>query len=66
LANHFGAGITAAIPAFDPADLGSPETAAVMIQQIVSKLQEKYAPYDIFFTTDRALKRRLHDDPDRW
>ena len=52
LAGHFGPGTTALIPGFNPADLGSAESAEVLIQQIVSKLQEKFAPYDIFFTTE--------------
>lgn len=51
LADHFGAGITALIPAFNAADLGSAEPTEALIAALVSKLQEKYALYDIIFTT---------------
>lgn len=51
LTNHFGSGTTALIPGFNPGDLGSVESVEVLIQQIVSKLQDKFAPYDIFFTS---------------
>lgn len=51
LTNHFAPGTTAIIPAFDASDIGSAESTAALIDQIVTKLGEIYAPFDIIFTT---------------
>ena len=50
LNDHFGPGISAVIPAFNPADIGSNETKGDLINEIMTALQQKYAAYDITFT----------------
>jgi hypothetical protein len=47
----FGSGITALIPGFSAADIGSMETTDALIAQLVAKLQEKFSLYDVAFTT---------------
>ncbi len=48
---NFGPGIAATLPAFKPEDLGSDADVQELIGQIVAKLQEKFAGYDITFVT---------------
>jgi len=53
LDNHFGPGISANIPAFQPSDLGSNADIADLENQILAGLQQKFAAYDITFTTTK-------------
>lgn len=51
IANHFGPGITGALPAFTAEDIGSTDTVENLIASLVAKLQSKYSLYDVHFTT---------------
>jgi hypothetical protein len=52
IANHFGAGIVANIPAFSATDLGlTADMTDALIASLAEKLSAKYAAYDIEFVT---------------
>jgi hypothetical protein len=53
IANHFGPGITASLPGFLPADIGSTESVDALIASLVAKLESKFSLYDIVFTTSQ-------------
>jgi hypothetical protein len=50
IADLFGRGTSVEIPAFKPEDLGSNATVEELISQIIAKLQDKFAAYDVQFT----------------
>ena len=49
--NHFGAGTSVNIPAFQAADVKSNASTASVIATIMDGLRAKYAAYDVVFTT---------------
>lgn len=55
LDGHFGPGINGEIPAFKPEDVGSAMELETLIDDIISRLNQKYAAYDIKFVSTQPL-----------